>query len=85
MDDKHPFLKSPLFLTSSMTTLLLLLNPFTTPCNRALARPTVSQRRIAETQEPRCAGRASGCEAQASAGPLLTAPQCPSVTSFLLQ
>lgn len=85
MDDKHPFLQSPLFLTSSMTTLLLLLDPFTTPCNRALARPTVSQRRTAETQEPRCAVRATGCAAQASAGPLLTAPQCPAVTCFPLQ
>lgn len=54
MDDKHPFLKSPLFLTSSMTTLLLLLNPFTTPDNRALARPTVSQSRTAETGAKVC-------------------------------
>lgn len=48
MDDKHPFLKSPLFLTSPMTTLLLVLNPFTTPDNRELARPTVSQNRTTE-------------------------------------
>lgn len=54
MDDKHPFLKSLLFSASSMTRLLLPLNPFTTLYNRVLAQAnSVPKQRTAEKQEPR--------------------------------